>query len=118
MMHQKIPKMPIYKRVTAQSSVMGNNFMALIRRVQFLWLLIPLFLMLTLWGLIWAGIVSIGREDMESLAIALTSLFLLTVVVRFVISRHSFFLWGAALMGVILCREIHFQGTVRRESSE
>ena len=110
-MYQRIEKMPIYKRVTTGSTVMGTNFMSLIRRVHFVWLLVPLAFMLTLWGLIWAGIVSIGSEDMEGVAIVLTSLFMITVVVRFAISRHRFFLWGAGLMGVILCREIHFQGT-------
>jgi len=110
-MYQKIKEMPIYKRVTTNSTVMGTNFMSLIRRVHFLWLLVPPALMLTLWVLIWTGILSFDVDAMERLALVLTSLFMVTVVVRFAISRHRFFLWGAGLMGVIFCREIHFQGT-------
>ena len=104
-------KIPIYKRVTTECTVMSKNFISLSRRVHFLLLLVPLALMLTLWGLIWAGIASFDIDDMEPLAILLTSLFMVVLVARFAISRHSFFLWGAVLMGVVLCREIHFQGT-------
>jgi len=38
-------------------------------------------------------------------------IFMLAAALRYLISRHNFFLWGTGLLGLIMCREIHFEGT-------
>ena len=36
---------------------------------------------------------------------------MLAAALRYFITRHNFFLWGTGLMGLVMCREIHFVGT-------
>jgi hypothetical protein len=50
------------------------------------------------------GLLEIGAILILSLATALG-------LARYLVSRHPFFLWGSGLLGVLLCREIHFVGT-------
>ena len=64
-----------------------------------------------LWILIAAGGYNYGRKELEATAIVVTCFFVLAAVLRYLITRHNFFLWGTGLMFLIMCREIHFEGT-------
>lgn len=110
-MYHKIQKMPIYERVSKQSAVMKNNFIVLRQGINYWSLLIPLAVTLVLWILIAAGGFKFGRRGLEDAAIVLSCLFMIAAALRYLISRHNFFLWGTGLMGLIMCREIHFEGT-------
>ena len=110
-MYHNIKKMPIYERLTTQSAVMKKNFMVLHQGINYWYLLIPLLVTSALWTLIAAGGYKYGRKELEAAAIVISSLFMLTAVLRYLITRHNFFLWSTGLMGLIMCREIHFAGT-------
>ena len=110
-MYHKIQKMPIYERVTMQSAVMKKNFKVLQQGINYWWLLIPLAVTVVLWILIAAVGYPFGRKELEPAAIVVTGLFMLAAALRYFITRHKFFLWGTGLMGLIMCREIHFAGT-------
>jgi hypothetical protein len=110
-MYHKIQKMPIYQRVTMQSTVMKKNFKVLQQGINYWWLLIPLAVTVVLWILIAAVGYPFGRKELEPAAIVVTGLFMLAAALRYLITRHKFFLWGTGLMGLIMCREIHFAGT-------
>jgi len=110
-MYHKIQKMPMYDRVTTQSVIMKKNFKVLHQQINYWSLLIPLAVTLVLWILIAAGGFKFGRRGLENAAIVVSCLFMLAAAIRYLISRHNFFLWGTGLMGLIMCREIHFVGT-------
>ncbi len=110
-MFQKIKKTPIYERVITQSAVMKKNFLLLHPGINYWSLLVPLAVTSLLWILIATGDYPYGRKELEPAAIAVSSFFVLTAVLRYMITRHNFFLWSTGLMGLILCREIHFAGT-------
>ena len=111
MMYHKIQKMPIYERATMQSAVMKKNFKVLQQGINYWSLLIPLAVTLALWILIAAVGYPFGRKELEPAAIVVSCLFMLAAALRYCITRHKFFLWGTGLMGLIMCREIHFIGT-------
>ena len=110
-MYHNIKEMPMYERVTAQSAVMKKNFLVLHQDINYWSLLIPLVLTSALWTLIAAGGYPYGRKELEPAAIVVSSFFVLTAALRYLVTRHNFFLWSTGLMGLIMCREIHFAGT-------
>ena len=107
-MYHRIKKMPLYERVTMQSAVMQKNFKVLQHGINYWSLLIPLAVTVVLWILIAAGGYPFGRKELEPAAIVVSCLFMLAAALRYLITRHKFFLWGTGLMGLIMCREIHF----------
>ncbi len=110
-MYHRIKKMPVYERVTMQSTVMLKNFKVLQHGINYWWLLIPLAVTVVLWVLIAAVGYPFGKKELEPAAIVVSCLFMFAAALRYLITRHSFFLWGTGLMALIMCREIHFQGT-------
>jgi hypothetical protein len=104
-------KMPFYERVTLLSAVMKKNFIVIQQRINYWSLLIPLAITLGMWILIAEGAYPFGRKELESAAIVVSCLFMLAAALRYLITRHNFFLWGTGLMCLIMCREIHFAGT-------
>ena len=103
--------MPIYERVTTQSAVMKKNFLLLHPGINYWSLLVPLAVTSVLWILIAAGGYTYGKKELEAAAIVVSCLFMLAAAARYLITRHKFFLWSTGLMGLIMCREIHFEGT-------
>jgi len=85
--------------------------MSLLKRVDYRGLLGCLGLTIILWLAIWAELFRPTKRVLEIIGVALPGLFTLALVLRFAFSRHKFFLWGAGLMGLLTCREIHFSGT-------
>ena len=110
-MYHKIQKMPIYERITMQSAVMKKNFKVFQQGINYWSLLIPLGVTVALWILMVPGGYPFGRKELEPAAIVVSCLFMLAAALRYLITRHKFFLWGTGLMGLIMCREIHFVGT-------
>ena len=58
-----------------------------------------------------AGVFRPEKQGLEIAAVVVSGLFMLIAAVRFIIFRHVFFLWSTALFLLIMCREIHFEGT-------
>lgn len=104
-------KTSVCERVTRQSGVTKKNLIVLHQGINYWSLLIPLAVTALLWILIAAGGYTLGRKELEPAAIVVSSLFMLSAALRYLISRHNFFLWSTGLMGLIMCREIHFEGT-------
>ena len=103
--------MPMYERVITQSVVMKKNFKILHQEINYWSLLLPLAMTSVLWILVAAGGYKYGRKELEAAAIIVTCLFVLAVTLRYLLTRHTFFLWSTGLMFLIMCREIHFEGT-------
>ena len=101
----------MYERVITQSVVMKKNFKILHQEINYWSLLLPLAMTSALWILIAAGGYKYGRKELEATAIVVTCLFVFAAALRYLITRHNFFLWGTGLMVLIMCREIHFEGT-------
>jgi len=93
------------------SAVMKKNVIVLQQGINYWLLLIPLAITLGMWILIAEGAYPFGRKELESAAIVVSCLFMFAAALRYLITRHKFFLWGTGLMGLIMCREIHFEGT-------
>jgi hypothetical protein len=110
-MYHKIQKMPMYDRVTTQSVIMKKNFKVLHQEINYWSLLVPLAVTSVLWIVIAADSYPYGRKELEPAAIVVSCFFMLAAALRYLITRHNFFLWSTALMGLIMCREIHFAGT-------
>ncbi len=51
-----------------------------------------------------------GKPLLEALALLVTGAAAAVCALRFALSRDAFFLWGAAVMVVVLAREIRFEG--------
>ena len=110
-MYDKIQKMPMYKRMTTQSAIMKKNFIVLHQGINYWSLLVPLVVTSVLWIVIAVGGYPYGRKELEPAAIVVSCLFMLAAALRYLITRHNFFLWSTGIMGLIMCREIHFAGT-------
>lgn len=61
--------------------------------------------------LIYRDIVPFEEDPLEVTALIVVPIGLAAAVVRYLLTRHPYFLWLAGLFVVILCREIHFPGT-------
>jgi len=93
------------------SAVMKKNVIVLQQGINYWSLLIHLAVTLGMLILIAEGAYPFGRKELEFAAIVVSCLFMLAAALRYLITRHNFFLWGTGLMGLIMCREIHFAGT-------
>lgn len=74
-------------------------------------ILLPFAISLVTGTVIVAGLWVPSKAPLETAAIQVLSLTTALCVLRFTISKRPFFLWAAALSGVLLSREIHFAGT-------
>ena len=101
----------MHERVATQSAIMKKNFLVLHQKINYWFLLVPLVLTSVLWILIAADGYKYSREELEAAAIVVSCLLLLAAALRYLITRHNFFSWSTGLMGLIMCREIHFAGT-------
>ena len=103
--------MTLYSRAKPHLKVMQSNFKLLMNRFNYGVLFIPPALTVLLWIIMAAGVVNPAKPPLEIAAVVVCGLFMLIAVVRFIVSRHVFFLWSTALFLLILSREIHFEGS-------
>jgi len=52
-----------------------------------------------------------AKAPLESASVVLLSVTTALATLRLALSRRPFFLWGTALLAVLLSRELHFEGT-------
>ena len=95
---------PFFKKI-------GENFISLIRIVDYRILLSCLVITIALWPLIWIGLIRPTKPVMEIAAVVITGLFTTALIVRFALTRHLFLLWATGFMTITLFREIHFSGS-------
>lgn len=103
--------MTIYERTRAHLKVMTSNFKRLMGHFSYRFLIVPVFVAVLLWIIMANGILLPGKVPLEIAAVVVSGMLMLIGAVRFIITRHVFFLWGTALLLLIMCREIHFDGT-------
>ena len=77
--------------------------MVLHQGINYWSLLVPLLVTSVLWIVIAAGGYPYGRKELEPTAIVVSCLFMLAAALRYLITRHNFFLWSTGLMGLIMC---------------
>ena len=87
------------------------NFKRLKGHFDYRFLLVPPAITVFLWIAMANGIFRPAKEPLEIAAVAVSGILMLVAAVRFILSRQAFFLWSTALFLLILCREIHFDGT-------
>ena len=90
---------------------MLENFISLIRLVDYRILLSCFLITIVLWPLIWIGFIRPTKQVLEITAVVITGLLTLGLIVRFALMRHLFLLWGAGFMAIAMSREIHFSGS-------
>ena len=103
--------MTIFERVKPHLKVMQSNFRRLMGHISYRFLIVPLLVTALLWIIMAAGVVKPTKPPLEIAAVVVSGLFLLIAAVRFIVSRHVFFLWSTALFLLIFSREIHFEGS-------
>ena len=103
--------MTLNGRAKPHLKVMQSNFKLLMNRFNYGVLFIPPALTVLLWIIMAAGVVNPAKPPLEIAAVVVCGLFMLIAVVRFIVSRHVFFLWSTALFLLIFSREIHFEGS-------
>jgi hypothetical protein len=101
----------VYKPLNAFFDKIWKNFISLIRLIDYRILLACLVIAIALWPLIWIGFIRPTKPVVEIASVVITGLFTLALIVRFAVTRHLFLLWAAGLVGIALCREIHFTGS-------
>jgi len=103
--------MTLYGRAKPHLKVMQSNFKLLMNRFNYGVLFIPPALTVLLWIIMAFGVFRPEKQGLEIAAVVVSGSFMLIAALRFIFSRHVFFLWSTALFVLILCREIHFEGT-------
>ncbi len=103
--------MTLYSRAKPHLKVMQSNFKLLMNRFNYGVLFIPPALTVLLWIIMAFGVIKPEKQPLEIAAVVVSGLFMLIAAVRFIVSRHVFFLWSTVLFLLIMCREIHFEGT-------
>jgi len=103
--------MKFYKIIEPYLKVMFFNFKRLMGQFNYRILMVPLVITALLWIVMANGIIRPQKQPLEIAAVAVSGMFMLVAAVRFMLSRQAFFLWSAALFLLIMCREIHFDGT-------
>ena len=101
----------VYKPSHAFLELIWNNFLSLIRLLDYRTLLACVVITIVPWPLILYGFIQPTKPVMEIAAVVVTGLFTLALIVRFALTRHLFLLWGAGFMAITMCREIHFTGS-------
>ena len=90
---------------------MQSNLRRLMSHFNYRFLILPPLATVLLWIIMAADVFRPEKQGLEIAAVVVSGLFMLIAAVRFIVSRHVFFLWNTALFLLIMCREIHFEGT-------
>ena len=101
----------VYKPPNAFLELIWNNFLSLIRLLDYRTLLACVVITIVPWPLIWAGFFQPTKHVLENAAVVITGLFTVALLVRFALTRHLFLLWASGFMAIALSREIHFTGS-------
>ena len=101
----------VYKPSNAFLELIWNNFLSLIRLLDYRTLLVCVVITIVPWPLIWAGFFQPTKHVLENAAVVITGLFTVALLVRFALTRHLFLLWASGFMAIALSREIHFTGS-------
>lgn len=101
----------VYKPPNAFLELIWNNFLSLIRLLDYRTLLACVVITIVPWPLIWAGFFQPTKHVLEIAAVVITGLFTVALLVRFALTRHLFLLWASGFMAIALSREIHFTGS-------
>ena len=88
-----------------------DNFISLVRLIDYRTLLGCVAITVVLWPLIWIGFIRFTKPVLEIAAVVITGLFTLALLVRYALTRHLFLLWAIGFMAIALSREIHFTGS-------
>jgi hypothetical protein len=91
--------------------LIGKNFIALIRLVDYRTLLICLGITPLLWLSIWLGVIDPAKQELETAAVVISGILTLGLIGRYAFTRHLFLLWSAGFMAIAMSREIHFSGS-------
>jgi hypothetical protein len=83
----------------------------LLAQLRVWFVLPPLALSALVAYLSYSGVYDPWKPTLESLALWLLAIGTALACVRLFLSRDVFFVWGAAVLLTLLCREIHFVGT-------
>lgn len=103
--------MTFFDRIQPHLEVMQANFKLLKGHFDYRFLVLPPVITAILWISMANGIFRLPKEPLEIAAVAITGMLMLIAAVRYLVSRQTFFLWSTALFLLIMCREIHFDGT-------
>lgn len=103
--------MTIYESAKPHLKAIQSNLRRLVAHFNYRFLILPLLVTVLLWIVMAAGIFRPEKQGLEIAAVVVSGLFMLIAAVRFIVSRRVFFLWSTALFLLIMCREIHFEGT-------
>ncbi len=103
--------MKIYERIKPHLKVMQSNFGRLMSSFNYRFLIVPPLVTVLLWIIMANGVFKAEKPPLETASVVVSGLFMVIAAVRFIGSRHVFFLWSTALFLLIMCREIHFEGT-------
>jgi len=103
--------MKIYERIKPHLKVMQSNFGRLMSPCNYRFLIVPPLVTVLMWIILANGVIKLEKPPLEIAAVVVSGLFMVIAAVRFISSRHVFFLWSTALFLLIMCREIHFEGT-------
>jgi hypothetical protein len=103
--------MTILERLKPHLTVMHTNFRRMLDSFDYRILFFPPALATLLWIILANDLVKPAKPPLEIAAVIVSGMFMLIAVIRFIYTRHVFFLWSAALFLLIMCREIHFAGT-------
>lgn len=88
-----------------------SNFRRLMRHFNYRFLGVPVVVAVCLWILMANDLVRPAKQPLEIAAVVISATLMLIAAARFIMTRHVFFLWSMVLFFLIMCREIHFEGT-------
>ena len=101
----------VHKPLNFLSEKIWNNFLSLIRLINYRTVLACFVITIVLWPLIGAGFIQFSKPVLEIAAVVVTGLFTIALIVRFALERQLFLLWALGFMAIAMCREIHFTGS-------
>jgi hypothetical protein len=90
---------------------MMSNCKRLIHHFDYRFLVVAVVVAVCLWIIMANELIRSAKEPLEIAAVVLSAALMLIAARRFFITRHVFFLWSTALLFLIMCREIHFEGS-------
>ena len=101
----------VHKPLNFLSEKIWNNFLSLIRLINYRTVLACFVITIVLCPLIGAGFIQFSKPVLEIAAVVVTGLFTIALIVRFALERQLFLLWALGFMAIAMCREIHFTGS-------
>ena len=88
-----------------------SNGKLLMRHFDYRFLVVTFVVAVCMWIVMANELIRPAKEPLEIAAVVISAAFMLIAAVRFILTRHVFFLWSTTLLFLIMCREIHFEGT-------